>query len=661
MKKRIKWIDVAKGICMIAIVIGHLGDKQINRIVYSFHLPVLFILSGYTLKEQDIDHDFLNKKFNRLMLPYFTTCILICLGDIFNSFLNKDYAISTITNIIFKDLQRSWMASGSIKNIGSYSFSSRIGAIWFLPALFFALVITQIVLKHVKEWNHRFFVGCLLALAANAMRYFLWLPFSLLSGIFASVYILFGKWLKEKSILETLENEHIYLCLIVVVIAFLMDKSRLYMVSVSMSDYIITPLCSVASSFLVIKISMLLENSTFLQWIGRNSILVLQIHLLELEVGSQWYKKIIHDNNLFMWLLAWLSTIIICLLINEIIKKPEKLPQRTQKADKNPLQKRDKTIDLYKGLLIILMIIGYSNIDSGLRNIIYSIHMFAFVFLSGYFFHTNGGIKENIRKLVKGILKPYLFFCIMYFFFGTGILKERIISAVMGMSFSQNLFVNVKSIGPVYFILMLFCVRLVFILIDHFTKNEIQRLISVISLSLLGYYLGKEGYWLPWSFDCALYCLVFYYFGYLFKRYHLLETINKNTVLYFPLSTIWAFSLYYGALELATREYLDYGFYIIGSLAGILLGYLLCTLMASHISDKLNKAFSFVGQSTVYVLIVHKMFGGRISLLVETVMSLNRNNIPHLVVACAVQIFMGVLLAIVVGNVENLVGKMKQS
>ena len=632
---------------MIAIVLGHLNNEWMNRVVFSFHLPVLFILSGYTLNEQRVNSEYLNNTFNRFMKPYFLTCVLICVSDVIQSFFNLDYSISGITNVVYRDLQRSWMASGSIQTIGNYDLGSGIEAIWFLPAMFFALVFAHYILNGTKEWKERFLLGVIFAFIANAVRYFLWLPFSILSGMFAAVFIVFGKWLKEQSILEKLNYKHYLLCLVIFLISIVLDKSGIYVVSSSMKDYIISPVCSIASSLLVIKAAMLLENSRFLRWIGENYILFLQVLTLGLE--TVWYKKL-SSNNYFP-VVVWTVIIIMVLALNDLRKKRIK-PRELPNEEVYPL-KRDRTIDLYKGILIILMLIGHAKIDKGLRNIIYSFHMFAFVLLSGYFYRLGGSVKEKVIKLMKGVLKPYAIFCILYYIFGNGTLKNRIITSLLGMSFSKNLFTEIESIGPVYFILMLFCIRFVFILVDHFTKNEMQRCISVFVLSLFGYYLGKRGYWLPWSFDCALYCMIFYYFGFLLKKYNIFEILKSHRYMYCPISAIWVFSLAYGALELATRKYLDYGFYIIGSVAGILVVYLLCVMLRESLSEGIQKMMNQIGQSTVYILMIHKLFGGKISMFIENVFSLNKNNIPHLFLLCLFQIVFGVLMGLLMNQLTK--------
>ena len=118
-RQRILWIDVAKGICMISVIAGHLGVEAINNIVFSYHLTVFFLLSGYMLKN-DLNHESLNRKFRKTMTPYFITCAAVMAMDVFNQIvLNKVKTFRSITRVIGVDLLRSYFASGSIKTFGA--------------------------------------------------------------------------------------------------------------------------------------------------------------------------------------------------------------------------------------------------------------------------------------------------------------------------------------------------------------------------------------------------------------------------------------------------------------------------------------------------------------------------------------------------------------
>jgi len=47
--KRVDWIDVARGIAILLVIIGHtVPFESFTRvIIYSMHMPIFFILSGY--------------------------------------------------------------------------------------------------------------------------------------------------------------------------------------------------------------------------------------------------------------------------------------------------------------------------------------------------------------------------------------------------------------------------------------------------------------------------------------------------------------------------------------------------------------------------------------------------------------------------------------
>lgn len=51
MKNRIGYIDMSKGLAIILVIIGHSSFVPNNAklLLYSFHIPLFFFLSGFTL------------------------------------------------------------------------------------------------------------------------------------------------------------------------------------------------------------------------------------------------------------------------------------------------------------------------------------------------------------------------------------------------------------------------------------------------------------------------------------------------------------------------------------------------------------------------------------------------------------------------------------
>ena len=86
-KQRIVFIDIAKAVCIILVVIGHYfpGNSPgwyvtIHDIIYTFHMPLFMFASGYVYiaTKKDIPYgQFILKKVRRLMVPYFVTSIIV--------------------------------------------------------------------------------------------------------------------------------------------------------------------------------------------------------------------------------------------------------------------------------------------------------------------------------------------------------------------------------------------------------------------------------------------------------------------------------------------------------------------------------------------------------------------------------------------------------
>lgn len=72
MNKRIEYIDIAKGIAIIMVLLGHIDLCPIGlkSSIYSFHMPLFFILSGYFMKEGIEIRLLIKKLFKSLMVPY---------------------------------------------------------------------------------------------------------------------------------------------------------------------------------------------------------------------------------------------------------------------------------------------------------------------------------------------------------------------------------------------------------------------------------------------------------------------------------------------------------------------------------------------------------------------------------------------------------------
>lgn len=146
----IKEINYIKGLAILLVFIGHSATPSflerpyiyelIVQLIYSFHMSVFFIVSGFlSYKVIDMNlkenyYNFVKSKFFRLIIPFLTISFLtnsmiLILQYIFNEPLN----ISSIIDMI--------------KTIFLYPENGVMGALWFLYTLFIISIISPIIVK----------------------------------------------------------------------------------------------------------------------------------------------------------------------------------------------------------------------------------------------------------------------------------------------------------------------------------------------------------------------------------------------------------------------------------------------------------------------------------------------------------------------------------
>ena len=88
MAKRIVYIDIAKALCIILVVIGHYCPDDcpewwmaVHDFIYSFHMPLFMFASGFvyiaTKRDGEKYGEFIMKKIKRLMIPYFVVSAIV--------------------------------------------------------------------------------------------------------------------------------------------------------------------------------------------------------------------------------------------------------------------------------------------------------------------------------------------------------------------------------------------------------------------------------------------------------------------------------------------------------------------------------------------------------------------------------------------------------
>ena len=121
---RLNYLDVAKGIGILLVVLGHhlSGFDLLTTWIYSFHMPIFFIISGWLYSHKrpgDNIRAFAAKKSRSLLYPYVVFSVLVLAWKYLLYFL-----LDTAPEEGFREI---WL-----KTVSTYGYH----ALWFLPTLF---------------------------------------------------------------------------------------------------------------------------------------------------------------------------------------------------------------------------------------------------------------------------------------------------------------------------------------------------------------------------------------------------------------------------------------------------------------------------------------------------------------------------------------------
>jgi fucose 4-O-acetylase-like acetyltransferase len=138
MLKRIDYLDAAKGIGMLFVILGHNQIKQtypiVFQVVYSFHMPFFFLLSGMFFKTDYGFIELARRRFSSLLKPFIAYTIMIYGALIF--FSNMD--LLTVARRMLKSL---YAGSNSLEWL----------PMWFLPHLFLVNLFAYFVVKYLYD------------------------------------------------------------------------------------------------------------------------------------------------------------------------------------------------------------------------------------------------------------------------------------------------------------------------------------------------------------------------------------------------------------------------------------------------------------------------------------------------------------------------------
>ena len=308
--KRIDYIDLAKGLCILLVVFHHMAsyynwDYPLWTTLQSFRMPLYYFLSGLFFKEYGGGVDFFKRKTNKLLIPFLFF-----------------YLLSSIPLTIV--VQHRDYIDALIAFSNGWDFEN--GRIWFLLSLFEINLIFYFLFILFKNCQWLLFlsvftIGILgLMISPYEIKYrcfldssFTALPFFYLGYVLHRKTNFLDKKLK-------IWQDFIFIIFSISFLMFFSSKQD-FGQNVYSNYYLVYP-CGIIGIFMVFVVSKRLSSLPFVSYIGRYSIIVLCTHMVVMKVLRHLMRLTIIDESYTMWMnliLTILSMLIIIPLCRRYI------------------------------------------------------------------------------------------------------------------------------------------------------------------------------------------------------------------------------------------------------------------------------------------------------------------------------------------------------
>ena len=328
---RIDYIDLTKGIAILLVILGHCsytGFKNdiIKGMIFSFHMPLFFIVSAITYRSSEDTNEFrekTKKAAKHLLVPILLTVLILILWD-----LVKD--ITLLTNYDYWQGQIFSLIYGSGVNANFYGMDiAGLGKSWFLFALFGCRVIFDYINLCLNDKRKLMLFSMLFGLIGVLFGQIQWMPFSLDISLAVIPLFWFGYCLKKQVIEKNRIRNMLFwfvIWLITLKITFPNHNNWTFL-ELAARRYPLFPICyvtGIAGTMMVLEFCTLIYKLKIfgpLIYVRKNSMYLYIIHILDGIFVSWWKIESTMLGTALKRIIINLGIFLIFMMIKKIVEK----------------------------------------------------------------------------------------------------------------------------------------------------------------------------------------------------------------------------------------------------------------------------------------------------------------------------------------------------
>ncbi len=300
MAERIGWIDFAKGVAIILMVLGHaVIISPLKKFIFVFHMPFFFVTAGFLLNLNKWGgainfRPFAAKLFKRLLVPYYLAELLwypiwfvLCHEE---GYLKYMWGWSELDSLAA--LTAIFIGNGN-------NFGLILGQLWFLPALLCAELIFVELFNRLGKFGAKIFSAAVVmcSLFGFALGKVSVLPFGFDIALAAQIFLLAGVLIRKYNFVERMGLITCAVSAAVVVLAFCLNVS----VDMNFRRYgnaLMFYAGGLAGTLLLMKLSALMTGGKIFSLIsdcGRQSMMILVLHPI---IANVFYEVLAHTTDI---------------------------------------------------------------------------------------------------------------------------------------------------------------------------------------------------------------------------------------------------------------------------------------------------------------------------------------------------------------------------
>lgn|GEM_PF-416356 len=281
--------------------------------------------------------------------------------------------------------------------------------------------------------------------------------------------------------------------------------------------------------------------------------------------------------------------------------------------------RRNATIDVARGVAILLVVLGHNRIGPAATALLYTFHVHTFFLLTGATFSFEK-YRDAFRPLAwnrfKRLVVPYLFsapiFYLLWYFVGRRFGEDSGAAIppsrpLLGILYANGTGDWMVFNVPLWFLPALFSASVLFWLALRAGEawRPMLRSAFVVLLGVTGYLISRVVV-LPWGVDLALVALVFMYAGHELRRSGRLSADGPPVPLVAAVLAallLAAVVVANGHVDAAQRRYHSFPLFLLGGLSGGVV-----VLYASWLAARWRPAaalFTRLGSESLVILVFH--------------------------------------------------------